>query len=803
MNFYGNVVKLVAIAGRGASLAAWLLVMSSSAPVHAQGQPTLSTVATLTNPFTAVLNPRNNKIYAYDGNGDINVVDLAAKTTQVLYQTKVKPPAQRIALNPLTPARMNVYVASGKDLIAIGPDKSVKTLANVVATSSTGITALAGNSLTNQLFVTGDGGDFVQVDGETATIAARMTIKNNPTAIAVNEQDSIVYVSYAGTGNQRGTFSEIKSSTDPATKKVTLTEVDHDWGSGLPLEGSYDPRFNPATNKVYFLTNRPPSYGEIMQLDGPNVWSLGSEDNWIALAVNAVTNRIYAVSADGNLSVFDGFGGAPATINTATQDQGPQRLALNPAADKLYLTWFSGSVSIIDGVNNTVRTIHYRDPNGYAPQQILVNPVTNRAYVVINKSVMEIVEPTRDATNYPADAIEVTQAVQDLAHSIPLIDGKETLVRVYVNPLIAQSGANISGRLTIYRAGAAALTVEPLNTLAYTNASLDDRRTDLTKSLNFVLPGVATGAGRIKIVLTSLTWANGQWTNSNPDGAGDGQARVVTFQPPIDLRVRVVGITYKFGNFEQVEPRDIDYNLIESWLLRAYPVTTLTFSHTTHAGPTQSNGANGTLFSCTDVDTLLTTIRNDDVANGRQDARTRYYGLVYGNPNSTLAAGGTFYMSGCAVEGPAGASLTASGPGGPPGAIFSWDKDSSIADWNAGHELAHTLGSKHAGPYAVLDDHGMEWGPCAHFSGPLNRCTDMPCYAWTTPDHNFPYPQGRMGGANQAFVGYDGGDYANTIPRAALSAPTYHDVMSYCDNVWISDYTYLGIMHQLRRENAP
>jgi hypothetical protein len=51
-------------------------------------------------------------------------------------------------------------------------------------------------------------------------------------------------------------------------------------------------------------------------------------------------------------------------------------------------------------------------------------------------------------------------------------------------------------------------------------------------------------------------------------------------------------------------------------------------------------------------------------------------------------------------------------------------------------------------------------------------------------------------------VGYDAGDVSNSLPSKALPSPMWHDMMSYCDYQWPSDYTYRGLMDRLRAENA-
>ena len=86
------------------------------------------------------------------------------------------------------------------------------------------------------------------------------------------------------------------------------------------------------------------------------------------------------------------------------------------------------------------------------------------------------------------------------------------------------------------------------------------------------------------------------------------------------------------------------------------------------------------------------------------------------------------------------------------GAAVGYDNASDRARI-AAHELGHTWGREHA--------------PCGNPSG---------------PDPGFPYPNGRIGR-----IGWD--------PLTGLLQPReLPDVMGYCANPWISDYTYEGVM---------
>jgi hypothetical protein len=83
---------------------------------------------------------------------------------------------------------------------------------------------------------------------------------------------------------------------------------------------------------------------------------------------------------------------------------------------------------------------------------------------------------------------------------------------------------------------------------------------------------------------------------------------------------------------------------------------------------------------------------------------------------------------------------------------IGWDK--SGADQVAAHEWGHNWGRQHA-----------------------------PCGDAGNPDVNYPYANGIIGA-----YGFD-------VATQSLKPPTYSDLMGYCNNEWISDYTYLGVLN--------
>lgn len=126
-----------------------------------------------------------------------------------------------------------------------------------------------------------------------------------------------------------------------------------------------------------------------------------------------------------------------------------------------------------------------------------------------------------------------------------------------------------------------------------------------------------------------------------------------------------------------------------------------------------------------------TTILAEINALRTAESGTRYY---YGVVNPT-------YSSGVAGVGYIGAP-----------AAIGWDKAGSRGSV-AAHEWGHNWGRGHA-----------------------------PCGGASNPDGGYPYTGGEIG-----VIGYD-------VVNETLKPAEAHDLMGYCENEWISDYTYRGIM---------
>jgi hypothetical protein len=356
------------------------------------------------------------------------------------------------------------------------------------------------------------------------------------------------------------------------------------------------------------------------------------------------------------------------------------------------------------------------------------------------------------------DAMEVTQAVQHLSQCVPLIAGKTSVVRLYLSYYLPP-GITVRGEIFVRQAPSdPAVGISSLNTTTLDPSQAGDipaKRNDVTRSLNFLLPDTQAAEGPLSIVGINVVDA----MTGQPITLGSEVRPAVWFNGSPPLRVRLLGIRYAQGSPPVTYiPSNLDFDLLVSWLGRAYPVGQVISSRvlvTANATPP---------FGCGDINAQIAAIRALDVSGG-EDGRTHYYGVV---------SDGGFFMRGCAAGVPSSPApdTVACGPTGP--GNWGWDFDGSYGDWYGGHELGHTFGRLHP-------------GFCGESQDDLN---------------NYPYDSGQIGGSDMSFSGFDVGDPANGLPMVALKGVQWHDVMTYCNFQWLSAYTYQGIRQRILAENV-
>ncbi|MFO0941759.1 MAG: hypothetical protein U0930_13465 [Pirellulales bacterium] len=381
-----------------------------------------------------------------------------------------------------------------------------------------------------------------------------------------------------------------------------------------------------------------------------------------------------------------------------------------------------------------------------------------QAQLASSQAALQSCQLNPSAYSFQMDGIEITQSIQNMAHEVPLIAGKRTVVRVYLSNYNSAS-TQVRGELVAQQGSGPFVFVNSSNTVVLDPANVGNlagMRRDAALSLNFELPSELTSAGEWTFSLRKLTDA----TTGNDLSLATSMAVTQRFSNAPPLRVRVIGIRYAMGTPSvQYVPSQTDFDNLFSWLRRSYPIAQLIGSQAL----IDINVATAIPFSSGDVNAQLAAIRALDVAAGA-DRRTHYYGMV---------SDGGFFMRGAAAGIPSSPdpSTVASGPTG--SNSWGWDFDGSYGDWYGGHELGHTFGRLHPG-----------------FCGE------------SSDDPSYPFSNGQLANDEHGFVGFDVGDPALGFPMTALPGTDWHDVMTYCARQWLSSYTYEGIRARIAAEDA-
>lgn len=430
-------------------------------------------------------------------------------------------------------------------------------------------------------------------------------------------------------------------------------------------------------------------------------------------------------------------------------------------ASGLVSDWVSGART-----NNGLAVMHndrYTSPANFQSRE---GPVAAREPQLCVEWTLDSVSADLEVTG-----IEVTQGIQNLDNTVRLVEGKPTYVRVHVAD---NSGGAFRTFATLeVDNGSASRVLHPINENAgRITARQNPRRIVPDHAFLFQLPNWPTDFNQGDIQLTAEVNPVTSWRSRYPqesDYTNNSRAVALDFEAVPRIGIVVYTVDYAVddgsgGETQHETPGDEADQMI-SWLERAYPVSDVWYTRRVLDMGNVSNDSGSFALGSGQVNTKLASRRQQnrkeelwaDKVGNIDDIR--YYGMV-------IDDGG--FMRGSAANIPA---KVAAGPtGGSP--RFSWDSDGSWGDWYGGHELAHTFGRLHA-----------EF--CAAKAGT-----------------SYPHANGRISGAvsgDAAIMGFDPGPdtgVATAFREGDLSiyAPTWRDVMTYCNNQWVSDFTYHGLM---------
>ncbi len=364
------------------------------------------------------------------------------------------------------------------------------------------------------------------------------------------------------------------------------------------------------------------------------------------------------------------------------------------------------------------------------------------------------VKAQTNTTDLAANALEVTQGIQDLRNSVRLVANKRTFVRFHVS---SQGGsARTTATLRVTAAGKEPAVLSPINPGGDIEVVSNPDRGARDSAFLFEIPdGFKTGTVSLRGEVNPVTASRGR---SPEETSYDNNAVevTITFETVPTLRLVIYNIGYSVEGETFFAPDEHLLQMI-SWIRKAWPVSDVRYA-------LRRELIGNKLPTCGEVNSFLASKRVWDLQNPNSSVtpNTRYYGMV--------SEGGGF-MRGCADGLP---GLVSSGPTGVPrdndGFFGRWLlPDISWGGFYGGHEVAHNLDRFHA---EFCD---------AKAGAP------------------FPYPDGSISptpAGSDAIYGFD-------IDTQAIYGPNWKDNMTYCPLQWNSKFTYHGLMDGIQKNVLP
>lgn len=361
-----------------------LAVTAVAAALMASGMAAAQTAGTRipvgVAPVAVAVNPVTNKVYvANSGSNTISIINANTGSNTTL---AVAAQPAWVAVNPET-NRIYASTLTGANTAVI--NGSTDTVSATLATGGAGWTAV--NPITDYTYVLRYGaGDEVNVLQGQAYILTSATRSYQPTALALNPVNNWLYIVHRATGDV--TVLDMTSPTPYPPLKCPN-------GSG---------GFRP----------QPPDIGP-----DPGA-CINVPDTPVAVAVNPVTNRIYALSdvASNQISVINGSNSTftsltpPGTLGTA------KAIAVNPVTNKIYAA-FSAAVVVVDGATNAMTVV----PAAGGPVAIGINVLTNMIYVPNANGTLLTIDGTSGTTSTIAIASGANAvAVNPLTNTVWVLD---------------------------------------------------------------------------------------------------------------------------------------------------------------------------------------------------------------------------------------------------------------------------------------------------------------------------------------------------------------------------------------------
>lgn len=339
--------------------------------------------------------------------------------------------------------------------------------------------------------------------------------------------------------------------------------------------------------------------------------------------------------------------------------------------------------------------------------------------------------------------IEFTQAVQNLSRPVPLVAGRPTVARVYLRTRGSNQVSNVWATLKAYRNGNY-IGEKTLNsgTAFPQSTSLDAMRASASGSLNFSLEPAWIAAGATSFVVE---------LRSSPNGSADATySTLAQFNAVPALKIVAVPIEI-YDQFDGQTYPAADTSYLQEAIFRMYPVPAVNV--TVHSIYHYDAYAFGDYSSFSDLLDQISNLKSTE----HEPASTVYYGVIpltTSSGSSWIPQYGSYYAGIGFVDYRAAIGIA-------DGIVYNYHVDGGDT---ASHEIGHNLGRLHS-----------------------------PGCGASNYDRFYPYANGVIG---------QYGFKVSEMPSQVVVSNSYNDIMNYCGNQWISDYTYLGLYQDQKASAA-
>lgn len=336
--------------------------------------------------------------------------------------------------------------------------------------------------------------------------------------------------------------------------------------------------------------------------------------------------------------------------------------------------------------------------------------------------------------------VKVTVAQEGSAieeRNAPIIAGKEALIRAYVAPGEGWTAKSITGELRLYADGQSFPVMREKKMIRRAST---DQIADSTFNFRVAAENMVAGV-TFAVSLIDETAENTK--------AGDLGSQYPSSGEPTDLFVEEIGnlklvlVPIKYSTYSpDTSEKQID--LYRSTMKTMYPTADVEIE--LHEPITYSDAF--------DLGNML-----EEVLSLRQRERAAkdvyYYGIT--NPTRSFRE----YCSNGCVAGLTFQNASANRSSAQLRASIGLGFSGRDAAMTMAHEIGHAHGRAHS-----------------------------PCGGAARPDPSYPYPR--------ASIGVWGFDAVQTLNEALISPDEFTDIMGYCPNQWISDYTYKKLFETMR-----